>query len=114
MTNRRCVVIMRGDGEMSKAIADGIATARAARLEPGLRRSREDEIIHQRTRERLMQMDIHGAHTARWWNEKWLDADLAYGEPLENPEWYRRAWKALGTGWALMWCLVLMMLGRRF
>lgn len=114
MTSRRaCAIVIRGgDAEMSNALAKGIAAGRAQRLEPCQRRTVEDEIARQRARARLERMELHGKRDAKYWNDLTFEAEMAYGEPLEDPEWPVRMVKAVEIAWCKLWFAMLVLTGR--
>lgn len=116
MTSKRAyaVVIRGGDDAMSRAIVDGIAKGRAARLEPYQREMVEDEIARQRAEARLARMDIRKGHDAEYWRERYVAAELAYGESCYYPTVWQKLREMLSCGWAMTWLTMLMLVtGRR-
>ena len=79
-------VLIHVEDEISRAIACGLARgSRVVILKPDNGAGAQDEIVIRRARERLAQMDIHGDHDANYWSDRWVDADLRWGESRFDP-----------------------------
>ena len=91
------LVIQAGDEQIVEALTDGIMAGRAARLEAAQIETVQAEIDRQEVQRALLRVAVGNTKSAKDYAMMRFEAEMAYGESVDNPSPLRRLFdKALG------------------
>ena len=91
------MLLQAGDKQIVEALTDGIMAGRAARLEAAQIEAVEAEIDRQEVQRALLRVAVGNTKGAKDYAMMRFEAEMAYGESVDNPSLLRRLFdKALG------------------